>query len=486
MNSVTDEVEQLQQIVVQMREATAQADYELAHKMATLAADYIDRLNRDDRDADLTQMAMSFRMQAAQFASESRKQKQQELAGAVQHMRGGGGGGRAPVSGKGRASSASSGGGGGGEGGASKCPSDFDPMSQDELDEMPSLDELMGMDDEKRLIRNAMLKPLQPRMRELLRSQKAYPSNVLLYGPGGTGKTALIKAVARETGTPLYEAPSDKILGGYVGQTEKCLRKVMESARNDPHPAAIVLFDEADAILAAEGPAASGRIAAFKQIIQRPNDPSLVVTAATNKPWLFKDKALKRRFPVQIYVGLPDAETRMRIIDDLMVKKFNSDPSLMNNAERTYIAEQTEAYTPAELSQILQLAWARNPKSVYNADDPNMRYVSRTSNSGVIIPMLIGVDDADIEVESQREGSLVLTFEQMRAVKGSFDRVEWPGIEGRYIREVLDSDDVKRNNNQEDIKQMLDYAVSVGDQVTAERIKPQVDMFDRILSRIGS
>ncbi len=72
------------------------------------------------------------------------------------------------------------------------------------------------------------------------------PKGVLLYGPPGSGKTLLAKAVANESGANFTAINGPEVMSKWYGQSEENLRKIFEEAeKNAP---SIIFFDEIDAI----------------------------------------------------------------------------------------------------------------------------------------------------------------------------------------------------------------------------------------------
>ncbi|MCD8067999.1 MAG: ATP-binding protein, partial [Lachnospiraceae bacterium] len=70
-------------------------------------------------------------------------------------------------------------------------------------------------------------------------------TSVVLYGPPGTGKTMAAQVLANELGLDIYRIDLSQIGSKYIGETEKNLGAVFDSARGSN---AILFFDEADAL----------------------------------------------------------------------------------------------------------------------------------------------------------------------------------------------------------------------------------------------
>ena len=72
------------------------------------------------------------------------------------------------------------------------------------------------------------------------------PRGVLLYGPPGSGKTLLARAIANETGAFFFLINGPEIMSKMAGEAEGNLRKAFEEAeKNSP---AIIFIDEIDSI----------------------------------------------------------------------------------------------------------------------------------------------------------------------------------------------------------------------------------------------
>lgn len=69
--------------------------------------------------------------------------------------------------------------------------------------------------------------------------------SVLFAGPSGTGKTLAADVLAHGLGLDLYRIDLSAVVSKYIGETEKNLRRVFDSAETS---GAVLLFDEADAL----------------------------------------------------------------------------------------------------------------------------------------------------------------------------------------------------------------------------------------------
>ncbi len=68
----------------------------------------------------------------------------------------------------------------------------------------------------------------------------------LFYGPGGTGKTLLAKAIAGENKVTIFVVNAASLMAGIVGESEKSVRQLFAKARNKAP--SIIFMDEIDTI----------------------------------------------------------------------------------------------------------------------------------------------------------------------------------------------------------------------------------------------
>ena len=212
-------------------------------------------------------------------------------------------------------------------------------------------DDIGGMELAKTYLRKNVIEPV---MKNDLRRA---PMGILLCGPSGTGKTLLVYALAKESGFNCVKIDMSRILGQFVGESEKNFKKCLLGARSQQP--VIVFVDELDtAFRRGEGGDSGVSRNIFSEFLQFTSDTKnrgkVIFIAATNRPDLL-DPALKRagRFDKKIPILLPDASERAGVFGVITRKnKFKTDIT-----DFSPFAERTEGYTCAEIEVIIRKAY---------------------------------------------------------------------------------------------------------------------------------
>lgn len=194
--------------------------------------------------------------------------------------------------------------------------------------------DVAGLEVAKNALREAVVYPfLRP---DLFSGLREPARGMLLFGPPGTGKTMLARAVATESHSTFFSISASSLTSKYLGESEKLVRALFGLAKL--LAPSIIFVDEIDSLLSQRS--GSGEHEATRRIktefliqwsdLQRAaagrdttsdkekGDPHRVlVLAATNLPWAI-DEAARRRFVRRQYIPLPEAETRATQLKTLL------------------------------------------------------------------------------------------------------------------------------------------------------------------------
>lgn len=214
-----------------------------------------------------------------------------------------------------------------------------------------SFEDIGGMDKAKSYLLKNIVNPI------IKGDLRRVPMGILLCGPSGTGKTLLVNALAKASGFNCVKIDMSRILGQYVGESEKNFKKCLLGAQSQQP--VIVFVDEIDTTFRRgdSGDSGVGRniFSEFLQFTGNTNNRGKVIfIAATNRPDLL-DPALKRagRFDKKIPILLPEAEERGEIFK-LMIGKYGFETDITDFMP---FAQQTENYTGAEIETVVRKAY---------------------------------------------------------------------------------------------------------------------------------
>lgn len=194
--------------------------------------------------------------------------------------------------------------------------------------------DVAGLDAAKSALKEAVVYPfLRP---DLFMGLREPARGILLFGPPGTGKTMLARAVATESKSTFFGVAAGSLMGKYLGESEKLVRALFGLAR-ELAPSCIFV-DEIDSLLGTRRGeeheatrrvktefliqwsdlqrAAAGR-EQTEEDKKRGDASRVLVLAATNMPWAIDDAA-RRRFVRRQYIPLPEAETRKVQLKNLL------------------------------------------------------------------------------------------------------------------------------------------------------------------------
>ena len=216
------------------------------------------------------------------------------------------------------------------------------------------------------------------------------PKGILFYGPPGTGKTLIAKAVANDSGANFICINGPEIASKWMGETEKAIRQIFKRAKQ--MAPCIIFFDEIDSIAPKRGMSDnSAWERAVNQLLTSMDGveslDNVTVMAATNRPDMI-DPALLRpgRFDKLVFIGKPDLESRLRILEVHTKNMPIMDVDLLD------VAEKTDGYVGADLE-----ALCREAAMTAFRDNPSVKFVNRNHFNAALKVVKPSVDTKMME-----------------------------------------------------------------------------------------
>jgi len=224
--------------------------------------------------------------------------------------------------------------------------------------EVPDIhwEDIGGLEELKETLREAVEWPLT-HSEDFKRIGIQPSKGILLFGPPGTGKTMLSKAVATESKANFISVKGSEILSKWFGESERKIAEIFKKAKQASP--CIVFFDEIDAIAPMRG-SATGEPRVVERMVNTLLSEmdgleelrGVVVVGATNRPDLI-DAALLRpgRFDEVVLVPPPDEKARLDIL-----KVHTRNMALDDDVNLVDISKKTEGYSGADIEALCRKA----------------------------------------------------------------------------------------------------------------------------------
>jgi transitional endoplasmic reticulum ATPase len=232
---------------------------------------------------------------------------------------------------------------------------------QDSPESCLSYEDIGGLDREIETVREIVELPI--RMRRSIKSLGISPPHgVIFWGPPGTGKTRLARAVGNRAGVPVLPLSPSALLSLHPSEAEKLLNSVFDEAERAPE-GSIILIDDLDVIAGKRGEggsiAANGLVTALLTRLDGLKSRLNVVVIGTTNRLDAIDDAVRRhgRFSREIHIGAPDEQGRLQILQIHMRPM-----PLAGHAEQQReqvlgeIARQTRGFVGADLMELCREA----------------------------------------------------------------------------------------------------------------------------------
>ena len=183
------------------------------------------------------------------------------------------------------------------------------------------------------------------------------PRGLLLVGPSGTGKTAIVRALSGEKQIPLIAIDGPQLYSRWLGESEKALREVFKKARRTAP--CLLFFDTIDAIAPKAGADQSGADVHHRMLSQLLREidnlrdvNGVILLAATNRPEGVEPALLRSgRFDYIVRFAKPDTADRAAII-----RVCCRQVPLAADVDIDDLAAQAEGFTGADIESLCKKA----------------------------------------------------------------------------------------------------------------------------------
>jgi SpoVK/Ycf46/Vps4 family AAA+-type ATPase len=227
----------------------------------------------------------------------------------------------------------------------------FEDLAEGSSDE--TFADIGNYDSTKKELRDAILAPIEERA--ISRAYNVKPAKgILFFGPPGTGKTMMMRALSNEVKAGFYYMKANQLISAYPGETERAIANIFSIARK--HHPAILFIDEIDTIATNRNNVVVDETHrhALSQLLTEMDGfnkiEDVIVVGATNVPNIL-DPAIMRpgRFDRIMYMPLPDFNGRKAIFN-LYFKGLPVSKKMDLDA----LAKITERYSGADIRSVVE------------------------------------------------------------------------------------------------------------------------------------
>ena len=215
-------------------------------------------------------------------------------------------------------------------------------------------DDVVGLKEAKQILKEIIIIPnLRP---DLFTGLRSPPRGLLLFGPPGTGKTMIAKAVATECKCTFFSISASSLTSKYLGESEKLVRALFQLAY-EMQPS-VVFIDEVESILSKRKEGENDAMKRLKTefLIQfdgvgSSEENRVLIIGATNRPFDL-DPAVIRRLPKRVYVGPFDDEEKKGFIKKIITQNECN----ISDEQFLQIAKMCNNYSNSDLKELCREA----------------------------------------------------------------------------------------------------------------------------------
>lgn len=248
------------------------------------------------------------------------------------------------------------------------------------------------------------------------------PKGLLLFGPPGTGKTMIARALASELKAEIFFINGPEVVSKYIGESEANLRRIFQqAARVGP---SLIFIDEIDAICpkrdARVGDMEKRMVATLLTLMDGlEKNAQVVVLGATNRPNAL-DPAIRRpgRFDREVEISIPNATNRLEILQVLLSRI----PHNVSDDQLQELSGTAHGYVGADLSALCKEASLRALQRAFTGRTPTNPLQKSTS-----------MPTFTVELADLKHAMRGIRPSALREIAIDVPRVLWSDIGGQHM-----------------------------------------------------
>eukprot|EP01135_Chromosphaera_perkinsii_P005979 Nk52_evm8s376 gene=Nk52_evmTU8s376 len=225
---------------------------------------------------------------------------------------------------------------------------------------------------------------------------------ILLFGPPGTGKTMLAKAIASHSCANFLNITMSSVTSKWVGEGEKYAKAVFTVASK--MAPCVIFIDEIDSMLGKRD--SSYEHEGMRKIknefmtmwdgLTTKASERVILLAATNRPFDLDDAVL-RRMPRRVLVDLPDASQRESIL-----KVILKNENLVASFDFAELAQKLQNYSGSDLKNLAVAAAYRPIREFLKSEKAEGRdHIKESSKHKPLVIDDHEEEEIDVEVPAQ-------------------------------------------------------------------------------------
>ena len=245
-------------------------------------------------------------------------------------------------------------------------------------------DDIAGLEFAKKTIKEIIIWPmLRP---DLFNGIRRPPKGLLLFGPPGTGKTMIAKAIASQSKSMFFNISASSLMSKWIGESE---------------------IDEIDSLLTSrsENENEASRRIKTEFLVQLDGagtniEDRILIIGATNRPQEIDD-AFVRRLSKRLYIPLPNKVSRKQLIMRVLEKeRKNNNKYDINENDIDDIINRTKGYSGSDLINVCKEAAMmpiRSIEDITNCQLENLRGVNKNDFDEALANVKPSINEKSIE-----------------------------------------------------------------------------------------